>query len=135
VTLEETFFGSAAGSLGGVGNFYETLLVENAVSRLWKAHTSAAVSQSSSHASATAFVLLMKGCRFPIKFLSNRVAVYIGLLQSSQSEMIWRIRSGRRPRLTCKKIWRISRWKGGSLGEVVPVARVDRLRKAKCGWR
>ena len=33
-----------------------------------KAHTSAAVSQSSSHASATAFVLLMKGYRFPKKF-------------------------------------------------------------------
>jgi hypothetical protein len=102
VTLEETFFGSAAGSLGGVGNFYETSLVENAVSRLWKAHTSAAVSQSSSHASATAFVLLMKGCGFPNKFLSNKVAVYMGLLQNSQSKMVWRIRSGRRPRLACK---------------------------------
>jgi hypothetical protein len=79
VTLEETFFGSAAGSLGGVGSFYKTSSVEKAFSRLWKVHTSAAVSQSSSHASATAFVLLMKGCSFPKKFVSNKVAVYMHL--------------------------------------------------------
>jgi hypothetical protein len=81
--------------LGGVGSFYKTSSVKNAVSRLWKAHTSAAASQSSSHASATAFVPLMKGCRFPKKFISNRVAVYMDLLQNSQSEIVWRIRSGR----------------------------------------
>lgn len=69
-----------------------------------KAHTSAAVSQSSSHASATAFVLLMKGYRFPKKFVSNKVAVYIRLSQNLQSETVWRIRSGRRPRLACKKV-------------------------------
>jgi hypothetical protein len=88
VTLEETFFGSVAGSLGGVGSFYKTSSVENALSRIWKAHTSAAVSQSSSHASAAAFVMLMKGCRFPKEFVSNKVVVYIHLSQNLQLEMV-----------------------------------------------
>ena len=78
VTLEVTFFGSAVGSFGGVGSLYRPLSALDIEQWFQKTHTSAAVSQSSSHASAAVFVLLMKGGKSPNKS-SPMVAVCMRL--------------------------------------------------------